>query len=171
MADIYGVLPSDVAAELPGLYPDGFSTTSSVVATAPTSAQVAAFISIADTMLVLDLERITGAVPAVTDTAAVLVKRAIVDWAIMQVLRVAYNGQDPAVVVSAVQPYLDAYNQLFAFLTVSGGQDTGTGVVPIAPLGSFPAITSFRIVDSNADEYGRQIHYGEPLGTQRLFPF
>jgi hypothetical protein len=90
VADTYGVTPADVAAELPGIFPGGFTAT-----TLPSDALVADFIAAADLAVTLKLKDTTGGAPAATDAAAKLAKRYVIESAKAQVLRVAYAGAIP----------------------------------------------------------------------------
>jgi hypothetical protein len=91
MADTYGVTVTDVAEELPGLFPVGFSP-----ATAPSAAQVASFISTGDTLVTLRVKDATGGVPSASDAAAPLAKRYVINWVLAQVVKIVYAGNDPA---------------------------------------------------------------------------
>lgn len=122
MPDIYGVTPADIAAELPGLFPGGFT-----VNTKPTLAQVTALITTADTIISMRVEDITGAVPAAADKAAVLAKRYIVEWVKAQVVRIVYAGNDPAQVRQAAEAYEVNATSTSEALVALGAQAAGTG--------------------------------------------
>jgi hypothetical protein len=101
VADIYGVTPADVAAELPGLYPNGFTA-----ATKPTLATVTTLISEADAIASLRVQKATG--EGVADPAAksaALAKRFIKSWVKAEVTRIAYAGNSPRDVQEAAAPY------------------------------------------------------------------
>lgn len=122
MPDVYGVTPADIAAELPGLFPGGFTA-----ATKPTLLQVTAFIITADTIISMKVQDITGAVPAADDKAAVLAKRYIVEWVKAQVIRVVYAGNDPQQVRTAAEPYETNAASTLESLVAMGAQAVGTG--------------------------------------------
>jgi hypothetical protein len=102
MPDTYAVKPADVAAELPGLFKDGFSQVSK-----PTQQQVASFISDADAIVTLHLTTALGTAPTATDPNARLAVRYILDRVKAEVLRLVYTGNDPDSVRAATQPYDD----------------------------------------------------------------
>lgn len=120
--DTYGVTPADVAAELPGLFPGGFT-----VATKPTLAQVTSMITTADTVVGLRVLDITGTNPAAEDKAAVLAKRYIIDWVKAQVLRIVYTGNDPIQVDAAAKPYADLARATLESIELLGEQAAGPG--------------------------------------------
>jgi hypothetical protein len=100
MADLYGVLPADVASELPALFPRGFDPT-----TTPSDTKVAQLISTADAIAAFRIGESVGlgANPA-TDTNAVLARRYIIEWVKAQVTRIVYAGKDPVVINAAAAP-------------------------------------------------------------------
>lgn len=122
MPDIYGVQPDDIAAELRGLFPNGFD-----VDTVPTEAQVIEWISTADDIVRLHLVDSTGGVPAITDAAARLAKTFIRAWVTAQVVRVVYTGNDASAVAQASQPYSDTAKMVLKELDEMGFQAIGTG--------------------------------------------
>lgn len=122
MADIYGVVPDDIAAELRGLFPFGFD-----VDTVPTDAQVTAWISVADTIVSLHLIDSAGQQPALTDAAASLVQSYIREWVKNQVIRTVYAGQDAVQVAQASKPYSDSAKEILAALDEMGSQAVGLG--------------------------------------------
>lgn len=128
MADVYGVLPQDIAAELPGIFPAGFSATST-----PTEAQVASMITTADTMIGLRVFNATGVDADPADPAAVIAVRYIVEWTKALVIRIAYSGRGSDVAGAAAKPYADLAAQLLeAFVVEEEGDDVGawgTGTV------------------------------------------
>jgi hypothetical protein len=122
VADTYGVLPADIAAELPGIFPGGFTAT-----TLPSDTLVASFIAAADLAVTLKLKDQTGTTPLDTDTAAPLAERYVIESAKAQALRVAYAGRNPADVDVVVRPYdLLAKTALDALLLLDA-QAVGTG--------------------------------------------
>lgn len=122
MADTYGVVAADVAAELKGLYPDGFSGT-----TVPTLAQVTDWISTADDIVRLHIVDMTGATPAASDSAARLAKTFIKEWVKAQVMRAAYVGNDSLAVENASRPYADSAKTILKEIDGMGSQAAGTG--------------------------------------------
>lgn len=100
MADTYGVLAEDVAKEIPGIIREGFSQASK-----PTLDQVTGFISDADTIVTLHMQRATGVTPTVSDENARLARRYVVDFALARVMRVVYAANDPRDVAAAAAPY------------------------------------------------------------------
>jgi hypothetical protein len=100
MADTYGVLASDIASEMPALFPNGFSPTST-----PSDEKVASLISTADAIATFRIGETVGlgTTPA-TDPNAVLARRYIIEWVKAQVWRIVYAGKDPIVVNAAVAP-------------------------------------------------------------------
>lgn len=122
MANTYGVTPADIAAELPGIFPGGFSAT-----TLPNDALVASFIAAADLAVTLKLKDITGSVPAATDAAAPLAKRYVIESAKAAVLRVAYAGRDPLQIATVVSPYDLLAKTALDSLLLLDSQAVGTG--------------------------------------------
>jgi hypothetical protein len=101
VADVYGVTAADVAAELPGMYPTGFSG-----ATKPTLTTVNTLISEADAIISLRVQKATG--EAAADPAAKsapLARRFIKSWVKGEVTRIAYAGNAPGMVNEAAAPY------------------------------------------------------------------
>lgn len=125
MADTYGVTPADIAAELPGLFPGGFTA-----GTVPTLAQVTSLISDADLRVTIAVQNASGAVPAATDRLARLAKRAIVERVKGQVIRIVYTGNAPADVAAAAKPYEDLAKDYLASLTDLETQAAGVGDPP-----------------------------------------
>jgi hypothetical protein len=122
LPDTYGVTPADVASELKGLYPTGFSTT-----TVPTLAQVTEWISTADDIVRLHLIDETGTLPAASDSAARLAKTYIREWVKAQVIRAAYAGNDSTAIDAASRPYADLAKQVLKELDDMGSQAVGPG--------------------------------------------
>jgi hypothetical protein len=100
MADVYGVTPADIAAELSGIMPDGFA-----VSTLPTLGQVTSFITAMDLAVAVAVQNASGAVPSATDRLAPLAKRVIIDRVKALVIRVVYGGNDIERVDAAAAPY------------------------------------------------------------------
>lgn len=122
MADVYGVTPANIAAELPGLFPGGFTA-----GTIPAVAQVIGWITAADTIISMQVQDITGAVPAAADKAAVLAKRYIIEWVKAQVIRAAFVGNDPLSVKAAADPYDIVAIAYLEGLVALGAQAAGSG--------------------------------------------
>jgi hypothetical protein len=122
LADVYGVTHADISAELPGLFPGGFSA-----GTKPTDAQVTAFISIADTIVALRIDQNTGIHGAATDRAASLAKQYIVEWVKAKVLEIVYAGNDPVQVSAAVDPVRSLAKEMLTAIDLMGTQAEGIG--------------------------------------------
>lgn len=123
MANVYDVTPADVAAELPGLFPGGFTATSG-----PTEPQVQAMIDAADAIVTLAITDYVGTVPALTDKAAVLSKRYIIEYAKALVIRTIYAGKvDPFAISQAAGPYETNAMNILKALELLGSQAVGTG--------------------------------------------
>lgn len=125
MPDVYGVVPADVAAELPGLFPGGFA-----VSTVPTLGQVASFIAVADLKLSLVIQNAAGIAPASDDRAVPLAKRTIIERVKAQVIRIVYTGNAPEQVDQAARPYEDLANEGYLALAKLTTQAVGTGETP-----------------------------------------
>lgn len=100
MPDTFAVTPDQIAAEVRGLFKDGFSQVSQV-----TVQQVAGFISDADAVVTLHLTTALGTAPTASDANARLAVRFIVDRVKAEVLRIVYTGNDPDSVRAATDPY------------------------------------------------------------------
>jgi hypothetical protein len=122
VANTYDVAPADVAAELPGLYPGGFTATS-----IPTSAQVQGFIDNADTIVTLAVLDSTGQPPSNTDRAATLAKRYIIETVKAMVIRTIYVGRDPAYIAAVAGPYDVMAKANMDAIALMGAQAVGTG--------------------------------------------
>jgi hypothetical protein len=122
VADTYGVVHGDVAAELPGLFAGGFSAN-----TKPAIAQVTSLISTADTIITLKVIDAAGSTPSVSDKAAALAKRYIIEWVKAQVVRIAYVGNDPTAVKQAVEPYETNAAAMMDAIEALGLQAEGDG--------------------------------------------
>jgi hypothetical protein len=128
VADIYGVTPQDIADELPGVYPAGFS-----VATKPPLAKVTSLISTADAIAALRVTKATDAPPSAAAAGAVVPRRFIIAWTAAKVLRIRYTGNPPAEVDAAARPFeVDAKDTLDAIdMMGEQGQDTGTPFIHV----------------------------------------
>jgi hypothetical protein len=122
VADTYDVTPADVAAELPGLYLGGFTSTST-----PTADQVVTMISTQDTIVSLRITDDVGRSPALSDRAAAVAKRYIIESVKAMVVRIAYMGNDPVQVNAAAQPYSDIAKATLQAIDLLGQQAVGTG--------------------------------------------
>jgi hypothetical protein len=122
VANTYLVAPADIAAELPGLFPGGFTATST-----PTSALVQGLINTADTIVTLEIRDSTGQVPAPTDAAAPLAIRYIVETVKAAVLRIIYAGRDPNYLAGTIGPYDVLAKTAFDAIALLGSQAIGTG--------------------------------------------
>lgn len=122
MASTYDVTPADVAEELAGLFPSGFSSTS-----VPTDEQVQQMIDAADTYVTLRITDDVGSAPALTDKAASLAKRYIIDYTKAQVIRAVYLGRDPFAVSQAAGPYEASAKLTLESIDLLGAQAVGTG--------------------------------------------
>src|SRR5688500_503366 len=97
MPDTYAVSPDAVAAELPALFGVvGFSEPTKV-----TKATVTSWISAADVIATLHVQRAAAVVPASTDQAAPLARRYVIAFVKGQVMRALYSGRAPQEVESA----------------------------------------------------------------------
>lgn len=102
--DSYGVTPSDVSAELPGLFPVGFTQS-----TKPTFAQVTEWISRADTRVTVAAARLEDSAPNdFGEAVPAMAKDYIVEFVKGKVLQAVYAGQDPAALASILQPQFSA---------------------------------------------------------------
>jgi hypothetical protein len=122
LANTYNVAPADIAAELPGLFPGGFSAT-----TTPTDAQVQGFIDMADTIVTLRITDTTGQAPALSDRAAPLAKRFIIETAKGIVVRLVYAGRDPNFIAASAGPYDVMAKTAIDAIGLLGSQAIGTG--------------------------------------------
>jgi hypothetical protein len=122
VANTYSVVPADVAAELPGLFPGGFTAT-----TRPTDAQVQSFIDTADTIVTLRITDNVGQSPALSDKAASIAKRYIVNYVLAIVTRMVYAGNDPAQVNAAAAAYDGAAKSLLDSIDALAEQAVGIG--------------------------------------------
>lgn len=122
MADTYGVTPPDIARELPGLFPVGFTATS-----VPSDADVANLISTADVVASLRVTDDVGQIPLLADKAAILVKRYIIDWVKAQVIRIVYGGNDPVQIDTAAKAFEVSSASMLLAIDALGAQAEGTG--------------------------------------------
>src|SRR5690349_18528013 len=103
MANVYGVVPADIAEELRNLFPQGFSAT-----TVPTINLVTEWIATADMIVRLRVTAVASGTPSSTDAAAQLAKTYIKNAVIGRVLRTVYAGNDPVAVASVARAYEDS---------------------------------------------------------------
>lgn len=124
MANTYGVTPADVAAELPGLFPDGFS-----VGSLPTLAHVQASIDTADAIVTMKVLDVTGVAPQVADKAALLAKEYVIARAVARTLAVVYAGRVGPGEINPAAGYFAAATELLNGIALLGEQATGLGTV------------------------------------------
>lgn len=123
MAPVYGVTYQHVAAEVPGLFPGGFTQ-----ATPPTAEQVTAWIAAADALVALTVRGTTGLAPdPATDPSADLARQFIRSWVLAYVMRTVYAGRASSEIESAARPYVDVAAQLLDSIKAMGAQAVGTG--------------------------------------------
>lgn len=122
MPDVYGVVHGDVSAEVPGLFPVGFTAE-----TVPTADQVTGWISTYDTIAELRVRDVAGSNPAAGDKASVLAKRYIIEATKAEVIRTVYIGNDVERVEQAVRPHAASARAFLAELESMGSQAVGTG--------------------------------------------
>jgi hypothetical protein len=130
VANTYDVSPADVAAELPGLYPSGFSGTS-----VPTTSQVQGFIDVADTIVTLRITDNVAQSPSLSDKAAGIAKRYIIEAVKALVIRLVYVGKDPAYITSIAAPYETLSASYLTAIDTLGLQAIGTGESSAATMG------------------------------------
>lgn len=123
MPGVYGVNPRDIAAELPGIFPSGFSSTS-----IPTEAQVASMITTADTMIGLRVLDITGEDPDPDADVAAIAVRYIIEWVKALVIRIAYSGRGPDIANAAAAVYSDLATSLLATFVAEEEAESDVGV-------------------------------------------
>lgn len=119
--DWFGVTPDLIAAELPGIFPDGFTATS-----IPSDAQVASMITTADTIVALRVTAVTGDDPVEDDPANAIAVRYIIEWVKSLVLRIAYSGRGIDVAAAAAKPYSDLAAQLLAEFVAEEEEENAT---------------------------------------------
>lgn len=122
MPGVYDVSAADIAAELPGLFPGGFSAS-----TKPSDTAVESLIVTADTIIQLKVQDVTGVVPANTDKAAVLAREFVKNWVIAHVMRIVYAGNDPVAVRQAAEAYTANAIAIDATIVALGAQAAGSG--------------------------------------------
>lgn len=122
MADTYGVMAADIAAELPGLYPGGFDAS-----TKPTLAQVTAFIAVEDLQVTVAVQNASGATPAGSDRMAPVAKQTVIYRVVARVLRLVYAGNAPQDVNAAAGPYDVLARDALASITALDAQSAGAG--------------------------------------------
>jgi hypothetical protein len=143
---IYGVTPEQVAAELPGLFPQGFD-----VGTLPTAAQVLSYIETADALISMNVQDVTGVAPQLADKAALLAKEYIIARAVARVLAVVYAGRIGAGDVSPAAGYFAASEELRKGILALGEQAVGLGTVGPAIGVSMPADRELLICNADLD--------------------
>jgi hypothetical protein len=122
MADTYGIVPADVAAELITLFPVGFTQV-----TAPTLAQVVSFITTEDLRASIAVQNASGAVPSASDRVAPLVRDVILNRVKARVLGIVYAGQAPDVLAALLDPYEENAKAAIASITELQTQAAGAG--------------------------------------------
>lgn len=122
MADTYDVVPADIAAELPGLFPGGFGAS-----TVPSHSQVASMITVADLQVSIAVENASGLAPEVSDRLAPLAIQVIKQRVVARVLRIVYAGNAPAEINAAAKPYDDDADAALEAITSLETQATGAG--------------------------------------------
>jgi hypothetical protein len=153
VSDTYGVTPADIAAELPGLFPGGFT-----VVTVPSLSAVASYIATADTIITLQVIDATGGIPALTDRAAPLARQFIIEWVKGKVIRTVYTGNDPSMLTQAIAPYVQMTAELATAIELMGSQATGTG--DAAPRTSVAYVVPDRELIVQDDTLGYSSSYG-----------
>jgi hypothetical protein len=123
MADIYGVVPADVIAELPELFPQGFATPAR-----PTDAQVVEWISTADATISLRVYAVTGTWPDPTDKAAPIARQYIISWVKGKVMQAIYAGRADEQVKAVSVHYFETATDLLEAIADLGAQATGEGI-------------------------------------------
>jgi hypothetical protein len=118
--DTYGVVATDISGELSNLFPAGFTST-----TAPTLSQATGFISAQDAIAKLHVELAAAVAPQITDAAAPLAKRYIVEATKASAMRVLYAGQDPKSVEAAAAPFQNEAERLLGEIDKLGKLATG----------------------------------------------
>ncbi len=127
MSGLYGVTPSDISNELPGLFPVGFS-----VSTKPSAATVQALIDAADTIAQLEVTEAIGKEPNSFSPGAVLAVKYVKEQVKAQIIRMIYAGNDPRDLNAATAPYdqiAETYRAAIQRLGTQGSQEPG---VPVA---------------------------------------
>jgi hypothetical protein len=145
VANTYDVSPADVAAELPGLFPGGFTAL-----TKPTELQVQGLIDTADTVITLRIIDNVGQSPELTDKAAAIAKRYILNYVLAVVTRIVYAGNDPVQIGQAAAPYEAAAKVLLDSIDVLGAQAIGTGDASPTTLGNMTT-RSLMLCDDDLD--------------------
>lgn len=149
MADTYGVTPADIAAELPGPFPGGFTVSSK-----PTLAQVQSFITAADLMVTIAVQNAAGSIPNTADRLAPLAKRVIIEQVKGQVIRLVYAGSAPGDLAAAAKPYEDLAAAMLKSITALQTQAVGAGL-PASRVGtSSPVPLRDLVIDDEDLELG-----------------
>ena len=124
MADTYAVTPQAVADELKTLDGAGFSAS-----TTPTEDTVESWITAADLIVTLHVQRAAAQVPASTDQAGPLAVRYIIAFVKAEVMRAKYAGNAPEKIEAAAKPYADQAAMLLAEIDQLGVQMVGSGTI------------------------------------------
>lgn len=99
MADVYGVTPEDVSAEMPGLFPVGFTQ----AGPKPLRATVIGWITEADAFIDSQVTQVTAINPDLADAASRLARRYIIADVVARVYRAVYAGSaSPADIAALV---------------------------------------------------------------------
>lgn len=151
MPDTYGVLPSAIAGELPGLFNLGFSPT-----TRPSVDQVTSLITTADTIVTLQVQTSAGALPAMSDRATPLAQRYIIEYVKAQVVRIVYSANDPAQVKAAADAYSMAAADAMNAIIAMGAQAAGAQPEPDSRVG-VPSGLPDRCLVVNDCDLGRDV--------------
>jgi len=104
------------------MFPAGFTATSM-----PNEDLVKTFIATADTIVTLQIKDLVGQAPSITDAAAPIAVRYIIEWTKAQVVRVAYAGRDPNLINAAASPYDALAKSFHDSIDALGAQAEGTG--------------------------------------------
>lgn len=138
MADIYGVTPEDVAAEMPVLFKTGTFT----AADRPNRDTVIGWISDADTFIDLVVIDVTGVAPQVADKAARLAKRYIIANVKDRVIEAVSIGSRMTVSDLTLLRQNSSAKELLQAIRDLGEQAVGTG--DAAPRVAVPYTTAPR---------------------------
>lgn len=146
MADTFDVKPADVARELPGMFPGGFTATS-----IPSVDDVRTLIATADVIATLRITDDVGQAPSLSDKASVLAKRYIVESVKAQVVRIVYGGNDPEKVDTAARAFESSATSIMLAIDTLGAQAIGTGVPAPRLLTSPPSTRELVLTDDDLD--------------------
>lgn len=151
MPGVYGVTAADVAAEMPTLFPSGFTPH-----TTPSLAVVEAWITRADFLVSQLVLRVTGTAALPGDAAAVLAEQYVIDFTKARVMRAMYEGAAPESVNAAAAPYFASASEMLKALEAMGTQASGAADEGAAPrvLGSIPdADRTLTVTDAELAAY------------------